>query len=44
MFNPDVASLRRYLVDDRYVTREAGRYRRASPPPGLSAGEAGPEA
>ena len=30
LFNPDVAALRRYLVDDRYVTREAGMYRRAS--------------
>ena len=29
LFNPDVAALRRYLVDDRYVTREAGMYRRA---------------
>ena len=29
LFNPDVAALRRYLVDDGYVTREAGLYRRA---------------
>ena len=29
LFHPDVAALRRYLVDDRYVTREAGLYRRA---------------
>ena len=28
LFHPDVAALRRYLVDDRYVTREAGIYRR----------------
>ena len=30
LFHPDVASLRRYLVDERYVTREAGQYRRRS--------------
>ena len=29
LFHPDVAALRRYLVDDGFVTREAGRYRRA---------------
>jgi hypothetical protein len=29
LFHPDVAALRRYLVDDGYVTREAGQYRRA---------------
>jgi hypothetical protein len=29
LFHPDVASLRRYLVDERYVTRAAGQYRRA---------------
>ena len=34
LFHPDVASLRRYLVDERYVTREAGRYRRAAERPG----------
>jgi hypothetical protein len=28
LFHPDVASLRRYLVDERYVSREAGQYRR----------------
>lgn len=28
VFHPDVASLRRYLYDDRYVDREAGLYRR----------------
>ena len=29
LFHPDVASLRRYMVDAGLVTREAGRYRRA---------------
>ena len=29
LFHPDVASLRRYLVDERYVRRDAGLYRRA---------------
>lgn len=29
LFHPDVAALRRYLVDDGYVTRGAGQYRRA---------------
>jgi hypothetical protein len=29
VFHPDVAALRRYLVDDGLVTREAGLYRRA---------------
>jgi DNA-binding transcriptional ArsR family regulator len=37
LFHPDVASLRRYLVDDGYVTRDGGLYRRAQvesePPP-----------
>ncbi|HEX5826555.1 MAG TPA: DUF2087 domain-containing protein, partial [Candidatus Limnocylindrales bacterium] len=28
LFHPDVASLRRYLVDERYVDREAGLYTR----------------
>jgi hypothetical protein len=28
LFHPDVASLRRYLVDEGYATREGGRYRR----------------
>jgi DNA-binding MarR family transcriptional regulator len=28
LFHPDVASLRRYLVDHGYADREAGRYRR----------------
>ena len=30
LFHPDVAALRRYLVDDGYVTREGGPYRRAT--------------
>jgi hypothetical protein len=30
LFHPDVASLRRYMVDAGLVTREAGRYRRAA--------------
>ena len=34
LFNPDVAALRRYLVDDGHVTREAGLYRRAERPEG----------
>ena len=29
IFHPDVAALRRYLVDFRLMTREAGEYRRA---------------
>lgn len=33
LFHPDVAALRRYLVDERYVDRAAGRYRRRSPLP-----------
>jgi DNA-binding transcriptional ArsR family regulator len=28
LFHPDVAALRRYLVDERFVDREAGVYRR----------------
>jgi hypothetical protein len=31
LFHPDVAALRRYLYDDRYVDREAGMYRRQAP-------------
>ena len=30
LFHPDVASLRRYLVEYGLVTREAGVYRRAA--------------
>jgi DNA-binding transcriptional ArsR family regulator len=35
LFHADVASLRRYLFDDRYLDREAGLYRRrpVDPPP-----------
>lgn len=33
LFHPDVAALRRYLVDARLVTREAGVYRRAADSP-----------
>ena len=33
LFHPDVAALRRYLVDDGYVDREAGLYRRRDPRP-----------
>ena len=36
LFHPDVASLRRYLVHDRYVTRDAGLYRRAVGTPPLT--------
>ncbi len=36
VFHPDVAALRRYLYDDRYVDREAGLYRRRGPRPVLS--------
>jgi len=32
VFHPDAASLRRYLVDLGFMTRAAGRYRRATPP------------
>jgi hypothetical protein len=32
-FHPDVAALRRYLYDDRYVDRAAGMYRRQAPNP-----------
>jgi hypothetical protein len=38
LLHRDVASLRRYLIDAGLMTREAGTYRRATPP------EAGPEA
>jgi len=39
LLHPDVAALRRYLVDGRLMTREAGIYRRAEPI--KPAGEAG---
>jgi hypothetical protein len=32
LLHPDVAALRRYLVDGRLMTREAGIYRRTRPP------------
>ncbi len=41
LFNPDVAALRRYLVDDGYVTRDAGLYRRVFA--GTSPGGPAPE-
>jgi hypothetical protein len=31
LLHPDVAALRRYLVDGRWMTREAGTYRRSKP-------------
>ena len=31
LLHPDVAALRRYLIDGRLMTREAGIYRRARP-------------
>jgi hypothetical protein len=31
LLHPDVAALRRYLVDGRWMTRQAGIYRRAAP-------------
>jgi DNA-binding transcriptional ArsR family regulator len=40
LFHPDVASLRRYLYDERYVDREAGLYRRRGPRPELPGQEA----
>ena len=33
LFHPDVAALRRYLVDAHYVDRDAGLYRRRAAPP-----------
>lgn len=33
LYHPDVASLRRYLVEGRLMTRAAGEYRRVVPPP-----------
>jgi len=37
LLHPDVAALRRYLVDGGWMTREAGIYRRAKPLPSESA-------
>ena len=39
LFHPDVAALRRYLVDSRLMTRSAGEYRRAAAPPESTAPE-----
>jgi len=36
LLHPDVAALRRYLVDGGLMTREAGLYRRAVPPASAS--------
>jgi hypothetical protein len=33
LFHPDVAALRRYMVDSGLLTRDAGLYRRPAPPP-----------
>lgn len=35
LFHQDVAALRRYLVDERFVDREGGWYTRAAPRPGM---------
>ncbi len=40
LFHPDVAALRRYMVEDGLLTRAAGEYRRVAPAvsaPGVSA-------
>jgi hypothetical protein len=42
LIHPDVAALRRYLVDGRLMTREAGIYRRARPTSELPAGSDAP--
>ena len=43
LVHPDVAALRRYLVDARLMTRSSGEYRRAAPPAsaGSTPGESG---
>ena len=38
LFHPDVAALRRYLYDERYVDRDHGLYTRQTPRPALPAG------
>ena len=43
LLHPDVAALRRYLVDGRWMTREAGIYRRARPMASTASIEAAPE-
>lgn len=40
LLHPDVAALRRYLVDGGWMTRDAGIYRRTTPPaPASGTGE-----
>ena len=41
LLHPDVAALRRYLVDAGLMTREAGIYRRSTPPDPLPADDGG---
>jgi DNA-binding transcriptional ArsR family regulator len=41
LFHPDVAALRRYLVDDGLVTRAGGHYRRVGDPPAATPAPAG---
>jgi DNA-binding transcriptional ArsR family regulator len=36
LYHPDVASLRRYLIDGKYMTRKAGQYRRAQALPAVA--------
>ena len=43
LLHPDVAALRRYLVDGRFMTRAAGIYRRARPMGGPPESQASPE-
>ena len=38
LFHPDVAALRRYLYDERYVDRDHGLYTRRTPRPAVPAG------
>ena len=38
LFHPDVAALRRYLYDERYVDRDHGLYTRRTPRPALPPG------
>ena len=39
LFHPDVAALRRYLYDERYVDRDHGLYTRRTPRPALPVGQ-----
>ena len=41
LLHPDVAAVRRYLIDGRWMTREAGIYRRSTPPAPLPADDGG---